>query len=31
MRLQLIESTRDAFYEYFLADRGLDVNARASS
>jgi outer membrane protein TolC len=26
MRLQLIESAKDAFYEYFLAQRALDVN-----
>jgi outer membrane protein TolC len=26
MRLQLIETTRNAFYDYFLADRALEVN-----
>jgi outer membrane protein TolC len=28
MRLQLVESARDAFYEYYLAERGLEVNER---
>jgi outer membrane protein TolC len=28
MRLQLVESARDAFYEYYLADRALEVNGR---
>jgi outer membrane protein TolC len=28
MRLQLVESARDAFYEYYLAERGLEVNGR---
>jgi outer membrane protein TolC len=28
MRLQLIESARDAFYEYYLAERALEVNGR---
>lgn len=27
MRLQLIEGTKDAFYEYFLLERSLEVNA----
>jgi hypothetical protein len=27
MRLQLIESAKAAFYEYYLVERGLDVNA----
>jgi outer membrane protein TolC len=27
IRLQLIESARAAFYEYYLAERGLEVNA----
>jgi outer membrane protein TolC len=26
MRLQLVESARDAFYEYYLAERALEVN-----
>ena len=28
MRLQLVESARDAFYEYYLAERALEVNER---
>ncbi len=28
MRLQLVESAKDAFYEYFAVDRALDVNDR---
>jgi outer membrane protein TolC len=28
MRLQLVESARDAFYEYYLAGRALEVNER---
>lgn len=27
VRLQLIESVQDAFYEYYLVERGLEVNA----
>jgi outer membrane protein TolC len=27
MRLQLVQSAQDAFYEYYLADRSLEVNA----
>jgi outer membrane protein TolC len=29
IRLQLVESTRDAFYEYYLVFRALEVNERA--
>ena len=31
IRLQLVESARDAFYEYYLVYRGLEVNAEALS
>src|SRR5262249_20261719 len=27
MRLQLVESIQDAFYEYYLVERGMEVNA----